>query len=325
MSYKATTERGNKNRILRQDDSGTYYKDIVFVPSGTLAMKDAQAATLRTSTHEDASNVREFYKTVLAMPRTVTKQVKKKEMKSQQQTKRERKKSTVSELITTSGPNRETSLLSESLPQSIISSKTSASPSDDSTDVSSSPHLQALSNELQRPESDPSSEDTEVIRRNWLIEKPAESTRVVAKGHILCESCQIEVRQDDLERHRRGIAHLMSEKSPIKPLDTLTLGHSNKGFRMLVNSGWDYEKGLGAQGQGTRHPIATRLKHDRLALGAVGTSKKLVTHTFQEIEESRTKPTVKSNRRVPLTLDDYRRKAEKERRDRINLMTYMKK
>jgi hypothetical protein len=59
---------------------------------------------------------------------------------------------------------------------------------------------------------------------------------------------------------------------------------------MLVNSGWDYEKGLGAEGQGARHPVATRLKHDRLALGAAGTNKKLVTHTFEEIEKSRIKP-----------------------------------
>lgn len=62
---------------------------------------------------------------------------------------------------------------------------------------------------------------------------------------------------------------------------------------MLVNSGWEYEKGLGAEGQGARHPVATRLKHDRLALGAAGTSKKLVTHTFEEIEKSRAKPIAK--------------------------------
>jgi len=58
---------------------------------------------------------------------------------------------------------------------------------------------------------------------------------------------------------------------------------------MLINSGWDYDKGLGVQGQGARHPVATRLKHDRLALGAVGTSKRVITHTIEEIEASRTK------------------------------------
>lgn len=58
---------------------------------------------------------------------------------------------------------------------------------------------------------------------------------------------------------------------------------------MLVNNGWEYEKGLGAEGQGARHPVATRLKHDRLALGSTGAGKKVVTHTFEEIETSRTK------------------------------------
>lgn len=66
---------------------------------------------------------------------------------------------------------------------------------------------------------------------------------------------------------------------------------------MLVNSGWDYEKGLGVDGQGTRHPVATRLKHDRLALGAEKT-KKVVTHTFEEIEKSRAKPTAKVKNRT---------------------------
>lgn len=66
---------------------------------------------------------------------------------------------------------------------------------------------------------------------------------------------------------------------------------------MLVNSGWDCEKGLGSDGQGTRHPIATRLKHDRLALGAEKT-KKVVTHTFEEIEKSRAKPTAKVRDRL---------------------------
>ncbi|KAG0199342.1 hypothetical protein BGX28_007366, partial [Mortierella sp. GBA30] len=89
--------------------------------------------------------------------------------------------------------------------------------------------------------------------------------------------------------------------------------------------GWDYEKGLGAEGQGARHPVATRLKHDRLALGSTGAGKKVVTHTFEEIEQSRTKTVEKSKRRVPLSAEDYQRKAEKERQDRVKMMTYMKK
>ncbi|KAF9988528.1 hypothetical protein BGZ65_000598 [Modicella reniformis] len=180
--------------------------------------------------------------------------------------------------------------------------------------------LMILSTSISEPKTSSAAE--EIIHRNWQINQG--STRIVAEGHVLCESCQIEVREDDLDRHRQGTAHLMSQESSIKPLDTLTLGYENKGFRILVNNGWDYEKGLGAKGQGARHPVATRLKHDRLALGAVGTSKKVVTHTFEEIEKSRSKPTTKPNRRVLLNLQDYRRMAEKERQDRLKMMNYMK-
>jgi hypothetical protein len=36
---------------------------------------------------------------------------------------------------------------------------------------------------------------------------------------------------------------------------------------MLRDQGWNYEKGLGVNEQGRRHPIPTRLKNDRLGIG----------------------------------------------------------
>ncbi|KAF9929710.1 G patch domain and ankyrin repeat-containing protein 1 [Linnemannia zychae] len=244
MTQKAT----KSNRAVHQDDSGTYYKDIVFVPSSNLSKNDS-ATAISSTTRKDVDEIRE--------PSTMEKS--------------------------------------------------------------------------NQPASD------EIVRRNWSSNNHAgtmtatanttllPTQRIVAEGYVYCESCQMEIKKDDLDRHRRGTAHLMSQESSIKPIDTLTLGHENKGFRMLVKSGWDYEKGLGIEGQGARHPVATRLKHDRLAIGAAGTSKKFITHTFEEIEQSRSKPITKSNRRVPLTADDHRKKAEKERKDRVRMMLYMKK
>ncbi|KAF9169291.1 G patch domain and ankyrin repeat-containing protein 1 [Mortierella sp. AD011] len=291
-----SNDRSNRSRL--KDDSGTFYRDIAFVPSGTLAMKEAATSSTKAASKEDAVDVREFYKSVLAMPRTVAIAKKKKQRTQQSSVK--------------SGNDSTPSL--------------SAEP----TSTSQTSPVVAATSQVVATESPALPQQTtvftaeEIVRRNWQ-NSSKESNRVIADGYVLCEPCQIEVREDDLERHCRGTAHLISEESPVKPLDHLTLGHSNKGFRMLVNSGWDYEKGLGIEGQGVRHPIATRLKHDRLALGAAGANKKLVTHTFEEIEKSRTKPTAKSNRRVPLSAEDYRRKAEKERRERVKLMNYMKK
>jgi len=41
---------------------------------------------------------------------------------------------------------------------------------------------------------------------------------------------------------------------------------------MLRDQGWSYEKGLGVNEQGRRHPIPTRLKNDRLGIGVKSTN-----------------------------------------------------
>ncbi|KAG0012956.1 hypothetical protein BGZ82_002342, partial [Podila clonocystis] len=68
----------------RRETEGTFYRDIAFVPSGTLALKqsaDANAETLQSTKRiKDAADVRAFYKSVLAMPRSVT--IKKKKPKA---------------------------------------------------------------------------------------------------------------------------------------------------------------------------------------------------------------------------------------------------
>ena len=40
---------------------------------------------------------------------------------------------------------------------------------------------------------------------------------------------------------------------------------------MLRDQGWSYEKGLGVNEQGRRHPIPTRIKNDRLGIGVKST------------------------------------------------------
>ncbi|KAF8984127.1 hypothetical protein CPC16_000728 [Podila verticillata] len=280
----------------RRETEGTFYRDIAFVPSGTLALKqsaDANTESLQSTKRiQDAADVRAFYKSVLAMPRSVSMKNKKPKVRS----------SSVQQ-----EPSKESA-------KSSSSSSVSQSPG-------SSP-VQTPGAKKRAPGNIGKTVMAKDFHRNWLSSH-VQADQEPVDGSVFCEACLIQVQIKDLERHNQGTAHLVSQESTVKPLDTLTLGHSNKGFRMLVNSGWDYEKGLGADGKGTRHPIATRLKHDRLALGAEKT-KKVVTHTFEEIEKSRAKPTAKSNRRVPLSAEDYRRKAEKERLDRINLMAYMK-
>ncbi|KAF9101107.1 G patch domain and ankyrin repeat-containing protein 1 [Mortierella sp. GBA35] len=288
------------NRVLRQDDSGTYYKDIVFVPSGALTMDKAasNSSTPSSTRKDDANEIREFYKSVLAMPKSEAQPVR-------------RKKNVVKQV-------------SSRTPTETMATKSEVQYSSGSSSTSESTTTPLQTTSTAAPSTQPTQHSIPCTVPSKFTDEGA--TAGTPSTPSTPGSIPMEVRKDDLNRHRRGTAHLISQESPIKPIDALTLGHENKGFRMLVNSGWEYEKGLGAEGQGARHPVATRLKHDRLALGAVGTSKKLVTHTFEEIEQSRTKPaTAKSKRRVPLSAEDYRKKAEKERRDRVHMLMYMKK
>ncbi|KAG0201356.1 hypothetical protein BGX28_005806, partial [Mortierella sp. GBA30] len=209
-----------KNRILKQDDSGTFYRDIAFVPSGTLAMKNAAPATSPNSA-EEAVSVREFYKSVLAMPRTLNKRPKQRQG---------------------AGIGKTTPQKKASQPSSvkIIVSTTNApeSVTTDSGSTSTASLSAASSTVSGMTQTSISSVSEEIISRNWRGQNQTSSphqspgpgspgtatTRTVAEGYVLCEACQIEVREDDMERHCRGTAHLISQESPIKPLDTLALG-----------------------------------------------------------------------------------------------------
>ncbi|KAG0336737.1 G patch domain and ankyrin repeat-containing protein 1 [Podila humilis] len=289
--------RGINNSTGRKETEGTFYRDVAFVPSGTLAIQQTAIQSTQdsngTKRNKDAADVRAFYKSVLATPRSVS-------------TKK------------TAPKNRAAAVSA----RSIADTSTTRTPSTTLRGHESFPSTKPT----RPPKEAPGNVGRSIMRkdfhRNWLNSYVAPE-QGSEDGSIVCESCQIKVKVTDLERHNQGTAHLVAKGTTIKPLDTLTLGHSNKGFRMLLKSGWDYEKGLGLEGQGTRHPIATRLKHNRLALGAEKT-KKVVTHTFEEIEASRAKPIPESHRRAPLSAEDYRRRAEKERQERINLMAYMK-
>ncbi|KAG9072861.1 hypothetical protein KI688_000641 [Linnemannia hyalina] len=59
-----THRKVGNNRVLRKDESGTYYKDIVFVPSGSLSMNNNPTASTSStrSREEDINEIREINK-----------------------------------------------------------------------------------------------------------------------------------------------------------------------------------------------------------------------------------------------------------------------
>ena len=92
-----------------------------------------------------------------------------------------------------------------------------------------------------------------------------------------CEVCKAEF-SDDKKVHQQSTAHLFS--CGLTPAPTLYhIPESNRGFQMMLQDGWDKEKGLGKLGEGHKFPVKTTLKRDRQGLGTQESdSKPRITH-----------------------------------------------
>jgi len=88
---------------------------------------------------------------------------------------------------------------------------------------------------------------------------------------------------------------------------------------MLRDQGWTYEKGLGIEEQGGRHPIPIRMKNDKLGIGMKRQklereeSKVTVTSKsyFSEYRTITLLPILKSV--IYISLQEFRKEAECER------------
>ncbi|KAK3085684.1 hypothetical protein FSP39_007124 [Pinctada imbricata] len=96
---------------------------------------------------------------------------------------------------------------------------------------------------------------------------------------FFCPVCKSNFKESSKTAHGASTVHLFNMK--LKPKeDPFVIPSSNVGYKLMMKSGWDGQKGLGAESQGKRHPIKTVLKRDRACLGSeVQLSKKArVTH-----------------------------------------------
>lgn len=92
-----------------------------------------------------------------------------------------------------------------------------------------------------------------------------------------CKLCQAVVTQSPRVGHDTSIVHLYSCQHHTSSLVPYGIPESNRGFQMLLRSGWNPKKGLGSHRQGHRFPVKTVLKQDRLGFGVPG-GKAKVTH-----------------------------------------------
>ncbi|KAF1329538.1 G patch domain and ankyrin repeat-containing protein 1, partial [Globisporangium splendens] len=87
-----------------------------------------------------------------------------------------------------------------------------------------------------------------------------------------CAACNVYVKETSTSEHDQSTAHLLSTaKAP--SLKKVWLPESNRGYRLLMNMGWQQDSGLGPTGAGRMDPVTTVFKTDRAGLGMQSTAK----------------------------------------------------
>ncbi len=140
----------------------------------------------------------------------------------------------------------------------------------------------------------------------------------------ICDICQQPVYDTPTSSHSVSICHQFSCQHKSSSLPYI-LPQTNKGFQMMVKSGWDPEKGLGSDGQGRKFPIKTVLKRDRSGVGITGLSNvPRVTHFRSgDISAIKSLRELRMKNKNPTNKKERAKQLRKERRWEIGLRQYM--
>lgn len=106
--------------------------------------------------------------------------------------------------------------------------------------------------------------------------KSDKSRQKKSTGAFYCDSCETTVHQSE-RQHATSISHLYSSQWQPSSAPSYGIPQSNRGFQMMLRSGWDPERGLGSRRQGKVFPVKTVLKQDRSGIG-LERGKPRVTH-----------------------------------------------
>nr|XP_033341170.1 G patch domain and ankyrin repeat-containing protein 1 homolog [Megalopta genalis] len=92
-----------------------------------------------------------------------------------------------------------------------------------------------------------------------------------------CDICKVNFHCTAWEKHETSVLHLFNMKPKLSNA-MYGISKQNKGYQMLLNTGWDEQVGLGPLGKGIKYPIKTCLKNDRKGLGQSSEKEYRVTH-----------------------------------------------
>lgn len=111
---------------------------------------------------------------------------------------------------------------------------------------------------------------------------------------FFCDICNQNFSQSTQCSHIASTVHRFNRKDSQNVSRHFGIPESNKGFKMLLQQGWNRESGLGADSDGIIYPIKTSLRKPRSGLGTQQPKKPRVTH-FEAFDSS----AIKSRKPLP--------------------------
>ena len=126
---------------------------------------------------------------------------------------------------------------------------------------------------------------------------------------FFCKVCNELVKNTPKLNHETSIVHQFN-LGPVSNKTIYGIPPSNKGFQLMLNQGWDENKGLGPEGSGLKYPVKTTLKSDRKGFGVKTNSVARVTHfdpgdakAIQNIRIERNKTIDKRQKKIAMQKD----------------------
>lgn len=109
-------------------------------------------------------------------------------------------------------------------------------------------------------------QDRQNGRQQQQDDREKDKSQEASSSTTWCDTCQIYY-ESLKDTHERSIAHLVCTAQFGKDKIHFGIPESNKGFQLMVKSGWDQSSGLGPEGRGHKFPVKTVLKRNKLGLG----------------------------------------------------------
>ncbi len=147
---------------------------------------------------------------------------------------------------------------------------------------------------------------------NWPLFVGADTTsESCSKEEFSCEVCNQYFTDTSRSEHETSTLHLFNLKLPV-PSTSYLLPETNRGYQILLRSGWDDSQGLGPAGSGRKFPVKTVLKQDRQGLGNP-TQQAKVTHFAPNDTDSVKTQNIDKTRHRQMKISTISKKAHKRR------------